>query len=86
MLLLQALTLQTERFRNLKKLVADILGIEVNLKFKDGVENIIKELDKLYKEFVLNFEFFPPGGLGEAFSDIFNTNLLFFSSRLGNPR
>ena len=50
MLLLQALPLQTERFGNLQKLVADNLGIEANIKCKEGVENIIKELDKLFKE------------------------------------
>ena len=50
MLLLQALPLQTERFGNLQKLVADNLGIEKNIKCSNGVENIVKELDKLYKE------------------------------------
>ena len=50
MLLLQALPLHTERFGNLQKLVADNLGIEANIKCSKGVENIIKELDKLYKE------------------------------------
>ena len=50
MLLLQALPLQTDRFGNLQKLVADNLGIETNIKCSKGVENIIKELDKLYKE------------------------------------
>ena len=50
MLLLQALPLQTERFGNLQKLVADNLGIEDKIKCREGVENIIKELDKLYKE------------------------------------
>ena len=50
MLLLQALPLHTERFGNLQKLVADNLGIEENIKCRKGMENIIQELDKLYKE------------------------------------
>ena len=50
MLLLQALPLHTERFGNLQKLVSDNLGIETNIKCRQGVENIIRELDKLYKE------------------------------------
>ena len=50
MLLLQALPIQTEKFGNIQKLVADNLGIERNIKCSRGVENIIKELDKLYKK------------------------------------
>ena len=50
MLLLQALPIQSERFGNIQKLVTDNLGIEENIKCSKGVENIIRELDKLYKE------------------------------------